>query len=454
VLLLLFTPLAFGTVEIWAISVMELVCLVMVAVWLVSGAAGGERVRFRFPLGVPVLLFTGLAFAQILVNWFGGSAASLGTSPLLRVATTSFFSSKTAFVKLVCYVGLYVCLVNTLTTRREIVGVLMAIVVIGSGVSFLGLLQRLGGTEKIFWLVQMPPERAGFMAAFVNENHFAGYMELVIPVTFSLVLLYLFRVKESGWRGLLASSDLQKAMVLSFLAVIMIVSLVLSESRGGLIGFVSSLLLMTVLLLCKRFHRKRALAITVLLTFAILMLVWIGLSDFLKVWGTLGNVPRDRSFLRRMEIAEATWKAVGDYPFWGSGLGTFETVFPNYGTQRFEQVSKTRAILHTNPHAENDYLQTLLETGWVGMTICLLGIVLFFQIALRTYLARRRTSISLPAMGGAVSIFAILVHSFSDFNLRIDANALLAVTIVAMVVSLSRVERGSHHHGEPEGRSR
>jgi O-antigen ligase len=98
------------------------------------------------------------------------------------------------------------------------------------------------------------------------------------------------------------------------------------------------------------------------------------------------------------------------------------------------------------PHAENDYVQTLLEVGWVGMTICLLGVVLFFRIAFRTYLTRRRYSISLPAMGGAASIFAILVHSFSDFNLRIDANVLLLVTIVAMVVNLSRVKGGSSHH--------
>jgi O-antigen ligase len=149
-------------------------------------------------------------------------------------------------------------------------------------------------------------------------------------------------------------------------------------------------------------------------------------------------------------VARATWRAAQDYPLWGSGLGTFETVFPNYGTLKFEQRSPTRSILRTTPHAENDYLQTLLETGWVGMTMCLLGMVFFFRIALRTYLTRRRWSISMPAMGGAVSVFAILVHSFSDFNLRIDANVFLLVTIVAMVVSLSRVKHHAHHHHKPE----
>jgi len=56
-------------------------------------------------------------------------------------------------------------------------------------------------------------------------------------------------------------------------------------------------------------------------------------------------------------------------------------------------------------------------------------------------------------MGGAASIFAILVHGFSEFNFRIDANVFLMVTIVALVVSLSKVEGRSRRHRQLEERS-
>lgn len=448
VALLLFTPLAFGTVETWAISILELGCLAMAATWLLGFAIGGEGVRLRFPLGIPMLLFAALVFAQLLPHILGMTSSLDSESAWQKLATTNFFLTKTAFLKVLCYVALYACLVNTILSRRQIVRVLIVVVLIGFGVSFLGLLQRISGTRMVFWLI--PARGSRFMAAFINENHFAGYMELVIPLAIAFMLRHLLRIRESGWRGIVASEDLHKAILFGFLAVLMIVSVAISQSRGGLIGLLGSLLAIAILLLARRLHRRRAWLIVPLLTLSFLMLVWLGVSDLLKTWGTFGDIPADSSFKRRLEISEQTWKASQDYPIWGSGLGTFETVYPVYGTLGYRQITRDRGRLITAPHAENDYVQTLLEVGWVGMTLCLVGLVLFFVIAIRTYLTRRRRSISMPAMGAAASVFGICVHSVCDFNLRIDANLFLLVTIVAMVVSLSRVERGRRRHPREE----
>jgi O-antigen ligase len=448
VALLLFTPLAFGTVQTWAISILELGCLAMAAVWLVGFAIGGEGVRLRFPLGIPMLLFVALVFAQLLPHIFGASSSLDNGSAWQKLGTTNFFLTKTAFLKVLCYVALYACLVNTILSRRQIVRVLVAVVLIGFGVSFLGLLQRISGTDKVFWLIEARSSR--FMAAFINENHFAGYMEMVIPLAIAFMLRHLLRIRESGWRGVVASEDLHKAVLFGFLAILMIVSVAVSQSRGGLIGLLGSLVAIAILLLCRQLHRQRAWVIVVLLTLSFLMLVWVGLSDLLKTWETFGDIPGDSSFKRRIEVSEDTWRASKDYPIWGSGLGTFETVFPAYGTLGYRQITRDRGRLITAPHAENDYAQSLLEIGWVGMAICTAGLLMFFGIAIKTYLTRRRRSISMPAMGGAASVFAICVHSVCDFNLRIDANVFLLVTIVAMVVSLSRVERGHRRHSREE----
>lgn len=446
--LLLFTPLAFGTVQTWAISILELGCLAMAAVWLVGFAIGGEGVRLRFPLGIPIVLFSTLVFAQLLPHILGMMPSLDNGSVWQKLGTTNFFLTKTAFIKVLCYVALYLCLVNIMTSRRQIVRVLMTVVLIGFGVSFLGLLQRISGTHKLFWLI--PARSNRFMAAFINENHFAGYMELIIPLSIAFVLRYLLRIKESGWRGVLASDDLHKAILFSFLSIIMIVSVAVSQSRGGLIGLLGSLVAIAILLLSRQLHRRRAWVIVALMTLSFLMLVWLGLSDLLKTWGTLSDIPADSSFKRRIEVSEDTWRASKDYPIWGSGLGTFETVYPAYGTLGYRQITRDRGRLITAPHAENDYVQTLLEVGWAGTAICFVGLVLFFAIAIRTYLTRRRRSISMPAMGAVASVFAICVHSVCDFNLRIDANVFLLVTIMAMILSLSRVERGHRRHSREE----
>jgi O-antigen ligase len=448
VALLIFTPLAFATVQTWAISVMEFTCLLMVAVWLIGVALSGGGLRFRFPLGMPMIVFAGLVFLQLVPHFIGEKVALAG--PLSRVGTVNFFATKTAFIKLLCYIGLYICLVNTLTSRQQITRVLIAVIVIGFGIALLGLLQRISRTDKVFWFIQVRADRRRFMAAFINENHFAGYMELIIPITIAFMLRHLLRIGETGWRGVLASEDLHKAMLLAFLAIMMIVALAVSESRGGLVGFLGSLLAIAILLLCRQLHRRRTWVIVVLLSVSLLMLVWIGTSGLWKTWGTLGNIPADSSFKRRMEVNQDTWRASKDYPIWGSGLGTFETVFPVYGTLGYARRSGRIGLLRTTPHAEDDYVQTLLETGWVGLLTCLVGLVLFLKIAIKTYLTRRRRSISMPAMGACASIFAMLVHSTCDFNMRIDANVFLLVTIVAMVVSLSKVKSGRHRHSRTE----
>jgi O-antigen ligase len=450
--LLIFTPLAFGAVQTWSISVMEFAALLMVVVWLVGNGLSGSRERFRFPLAVPLLLFTGLVFAQMLPHLLGHKTLSEEADSLVKIGTVNFHATKTTFLKLLCYLGLYLCLCNTITSRKQITRVLTAVILIGFGVAFVGLLQRISGTREVLWWIKMPADRSKFMGSFINENHFAGYMELVIPLTIAYVFRYAFRIRESGWRGVLASEDLHKAFLLAFLVIIMIVALAVSESRGGLIGFLGSLVLVAVLLLSRRFHRGKAWIITALLILSFTMLAWIGLSGLLKRWGTLGNIQEDNSFKRRMEVAESTWNAARDYPVWGSGFGTFRSVFPNYGTLRYTRVNRRRDILQTTHHAENDYAQSLLETGWVGIGILFLGIVLFFRMAIRTYLRRRRRSVSMPAMGAAASVFAILVHSFSDFNMRIDSNAFLLVTIVAMVAGLSRL-KSSRREAAPDEES-
>ena len=81
----------------------------------------------------------------------------------------------------------------------------------------------------------------------------------------------------------------------------------------------------------------------------------------------------------------------------------------------------------------NDYLHFISEAG-----LPLIAIIVWMMIALYRKgfkklknLSRLVRGITLGAMAG---ITAILVHSISDFNLHIPANALLFTVLAALVV--------------------
>jgi O-antigen ligase len=99
----------------------------------------------------------------------------------------------------------------------------------------------------------------------------------------------------------------------------------------------------------------------------------------------------------------------------GTGLGTFEAVYPQY--QSFV-TDKTWTEAH------NDYAQMLVETGLIGGLLALLSLLIFlhdaFWVGLRSGLSGTPGWIQL---GAALGCCGLLVHSFVDFNLHIPANA-------------------------------
>jgi O-antigen ligase len=110
-------------------------------------------------------------------------------------------------------------------------------------------------------------------------------------------------------------------------------------------------------------------------------------------------------------------------PILGWGLGTFETVYPQFRSFYTD-------LLVDKAH--NDYLQLLAETGVVGFAIVIWFLVAGFRTALpkiRQWPSNVNGAVALVAV---VGISGILVHSLVDFNLEIPANALLFYVLCAV----------------------
>jgi len=120
------------------------------------------------------------------------------------------------------------------------------------------------------------------------------------------------------------------------------------------------------------------------------------------------------------------------YPLFGTGFGTYAAVFPLYKPYTFA------AYEFGIPAAHNDYVQWLAEVGLPAtlLTAALLG--LFGRRVVRSLRAAdRRTPTTLLRWGLATGIVAMLVHSFTDFNLHIPANALVFSVLVGALIPTS-----------------
>jgi O-antigen ligase len=113
-------------------------------------------------------------------------------------------------------------------------------------------------------------------------------------------------------------------------------------------------------------------------------------------------------------------------PFFGVGLGAYETAFSIY--TRSDGSIKV-------PQAHNDYLQVVADCGIVGGVIALWFIVLLFRAVSRGIKSSDPLQAGL-ALGGGAGIFALLVHSLFDFNLQLPSNALLFLLLSAVVAQI------------------
>jgi O-antigen ligase len=142
----------------------------------------------------------------------------------------------------------------------------------------------------------------------------------------------------------------------------------------------------------------------------------------------------------RLDVAKDIPGMLRNRPVAGWGLGLFPIVYPQYRS------FSTDVVVN---QAHNDYLQALVETGILGF-ICVLWFILnLYRDGIRNFRANSRLATT-RALASLVGCTGILVHSLSDFNLHIPANA--AMFFVLCGIAISGRTRGAaewHPHHDP-----
>src|SRR5260370_16273513 len=104
----------------------------------------------------------------------------------------------------------------------------------GAFYAFFALAQELTFNGKIFW-VHSPQFHGSIYGSYVNHDHYAGLMEMLVPIPFVLTMGHLLK---GG-----------KRVLVGFCAVLMASTIFLSGSRGGMIALVLEMVLFAALTL-------------------------------------------------------------------------------------------------------------------------------------------------------------------------------------------------------------
>ncbi len=276
-----------------------------------------------------------------------------------------------------------------------------------------------GAAEAIFGLVQFASgtDVEYAQGTFVNRNHFAGMLAMVLPfAAMSGVALLTRSRSHNGVVGYAFGA---------ICAPVMMLAIVQSLSRMGFVAVAFSMLAMLLVYsLSEISPRRRWLGVGAVV---VGMALCAAVMPTQRVTARLLQTGTEGSSLIRLELWKSALNLCRHYPVFGSGAGSFEFVIPRY---------EVSPMNYTADFAHNDYLQGLAELGIVGFSVpvCFLAYMLSLAIrAARFADSRSIRSIALACFGALV---AILVHSAADFNLYIPSNAMLVAWICGMIAGL------------------
>jgi O-antigen ligase len=392
---LLFGPLAFGAVEPWSIFVVELGSTFLFLFWIGKQVVLDGEIKLRWnPLFLPMAVFASLIFVQ------------------LAFRMTAYPHDTTA-IALQYFAYAVLCFLAGQTLLRGAQARTLALIfsIYGAALAGFALLQGISSNGKLYWLRQ--PRMGGWIyGPYVNHNHYAGLMEMLVPIP---LIVSLTRLAPPKVRAVAAGA-----------AAIMVGTIFLSGSRGGMLAIFAELVILASLLVKQKRSLRTAIGIGVFLALIVGLLVWIGGSELSKRIATAGPGHSElagdiRSYINRDGLRMFLKK-----PVMGWGLGTFPIVYPQFRT------------FYTNffvNEAHNDYLQLLVEMGLLGFATMVWFVVTLYARAFKKIKNWPSEMSGAMTLACILGLTGILVHSAVDFNLQIPANAALFYVLCTIAAS-------------------
>ncbi len=316
--------------------------------------------------------------------------------------------------------------------------IIVAVLLMGLLVAAVALVEQVTWNGKILWTV-IPydwgaprlDEVTRARGPFVNPDHLAAYLNLVLPLAVAGVL----------FPNMVGKKNRDIFRVLCGLTAFLGASaLIMSLSRAGWLGLLLGFI--TLVALCGgirpedrpwllRMRRRVALplAATGMGLLVLVSVLFIGPEGRHLADARLKEtVVQQVSLPFRLNVWRDTLPMIRDFPLFGIGLDAFEDLYPHYQSPPWVPARVTAA--------HNDYLQLAAEAGLVGSAL-----MCWFFVAAgrRLYRGFGRLAPSAKPLSAALFAAAAVVafHEVFDFSLHIPAVALLFTVLLAISLRIT-----------------
>lgn len=431
--MLVFAPLFYGGNRPLPLLVLELCALLLAGFLLAQASFKAKLSKVHLALLGGLFLLPLLQLIPLPFSWWGllpghssyaQSLADLSITGSSRA--TSLVPSITEYSWLALLPAIMVFLFTLCLPKEQLRSATLVFLGMATFQAIFGLMQYGAGPDS--WLqINDSPHKAYALGTYPNRDHLAGLLELALPLSLGMLTASIghshHRRRHS--RNLrqrlaaLASTYLNQAAVYACVAIAILLGLIFTHSRTG------NALAMLLIFLCTvafstRIGGKNVYGLIGTFTaIAVMLAVEIGMAPVLDRF-----IQQDPLQDGRWPIFYSTITAMGEFFPLGSGIGTFNQVFP-----RFQDFSFNGAFVN---RAHNDYLEWLLEGGIFAGILIILFVGLYLMRWGKVLKRGEWRTMNFMQIGAGIGLFAMLLHGFVDFNLHIPANQIYFAFLAAV----------------------
>lgn len=450
--LIVAAPMAMGSVAVWARMAIFCSAVLLVLLWFLQGVRRGRLLLVRswgwlFAIAfLAVLVFQIVPLPWAWVERLSPGAAetyrrTLAPAPDARMPLSLHpYGTRLELLRFLSLGMVFFVTVNTVRAKWQAGVLLGALVVSGTFQSLYGFAEQFSGNQHIFWYPRTAHLNA-VTGTYPNRNHFAGLLEMALPVSVALLLALLpSRSRRGSVRAkvieTLSSSRILLPMLLVGAAVVMATALMLSLSRAGIVAALASLVLFAACVGLSFGFRRHTIALFALAAAIGLAMTAIGAEVVISRMEDAAT-GRASSWADRVNLSRSGYEMFREFPAFGSGMGSFRYVFERFQSARFRD--RIADYLH------NDWLQFAAEAGIFGLVFAVGAMACFLGPSLVAAFRRRDAFCRWGAFGALAGIAALLLHSFFDYNLlKITANALAFAVLAGLAFALSHMPAGKY----------
>ncbi len=333
------------------------------------------------------------------------------------------YTARREVMRLLVYALLFFVALNNLHKSEWAQMTLYVLVFTGTAIAIYGIVQVIAGLEHVWHFTRPEQYKGRGSGTFINPNHFAGFLGMLLPLCLASVLTG--RISQP------------MRILLGYSALLLLGGVAVSMSRGGWVSTSLALAAIVTVLGWRKQFRLRGILLTciVLGVIAGFLLTSPFAQDRLRNVSKPGTMEHVGSRIELWKAAAAVWQ---EEKLLGVGPGHFDHRFPAH---RPKQLQSRPVRVH------NDYLNTLVDWGLVGMMLAGLMLGTMVSGIIKSWKYSQRTSSDLSAktsnrsafvLGSTAGLGSIALHSFVDFNLHIPSNAMLAATLAGLLAAYIR----------------